>query len=82
MYSIMWSSGDVDSGKTWDDVEAAARAHQFRAYRPETFRDVLAKRALLWTLTPIRVDGTAEELFLDLAAAKLITILADGEKED
>jgi hypothetical protein len=76
MPTIMWSSGEIDSG-TWEEIEAVAREHQFRAYRPSTFRDVLAKRAYLWTLSEVRVDGSAEQLFRDLADAKIITILDD-----
>lgn len=77
MPTIMWSSGEIDSADTWDEIETLAREHQFRAYRPETFREILAKRAMLWTLTEIKTDGSAEDLFLGLAAAKVVTILDD-----
>ena len=82
MPTIMWSSGEIDSAATWDEIESIAREHQFRAYRPETFRAVLAKRAYLWTLSDVRTDGTAEDLFRDLAAAKVVTILDDEKPGD
>lgn len=79
MVSITWSNGHRDEAASWDALLDLVRDTQWRTYSELGFRYEMQKRAYRWSGLTIDVDGSAQDLFVELQRAKLIVI--DGKKQ-
>ena len=79
---VRWSNGQVDSAPDWDALLDKVRLSQWHSWTDDEFRQVLSKRALRWSGTPIVTAGSAEFLFTELARALLVEIVTDDNETE
>lgn len=78
---VRWSNGHVDSAPTWEALLDKVRLSQWHSWTEDEFRQVLGKRAMRWSSTPIVTAGSAEFFFTELQRALLVEILNDNDDE-
>lgn len=81
MPSVMWSNGQVDTAKTWEELEDRVRHDQWWAYGPSEFRVEMQKRCLRWSGVEILTTGSSRQFFNELERAKVVTQVPDGYDE-
>jgi hypothetical protein len=78
---VRWSNGSVTAAGDWQELLDKVRRLQWWDWDEDTFRQILGKRAERWSGTTIDIDAPPEELFRELARAKLVIVLGDDDDE-
>jgi hypothetical protein len=74
MPTVTWTNGTIDSAADWQTLLDQVRATQWHAYDERKFREVMGRRARMWSGTKINIDGTAEQFMRELSYARMLTI--------
>ena len=75
MVAVSWPDGTFNLSHSWDELEDLVRSQQWDSYSAEGFRAEMEARALNWSGTDIRTDGTSEDFFREMERAHLLTIV-------
>ena len=78
MPRVLWPSGTIDFGETWEDVLERVRSTQDRDVPMEDFRAELGKRAWVWNRVHVDPSADARDFFQQLEWAKMLKILPDS----
>lgn len=81
MPSVRWANGKVDTADSWQDLLDTLRAAQWAKYDEIKFREVMKRRAIVWSGSKINIDGNAEQFIRELEYARLLVIVDDTTTE-
>lgn len=77
MPAVIFPDGARYAAPTWRRLERELRRDRWNPRLPWQFRREMAHRAVVWSNTRIRTEGSSQRFFVELERAQLLRIEED-----